>query len=576
MMKHSLSVVLVAGLALAIAQSQAQQAMTADPNTWPVAFDGTQVGGPYAWVDGATALKNDPNLANAVQGGQEGAVKLYVCRASNSQDGGVHVGKFFNGQCNIGWGGKEIEVKQGFQVLVNSRPELAKFLPQQWVAPSTPSTYVGGMQANAGMRVCRATHTNGSVHPGKEYAGKCNYGYGGKEIVAAAYQVLQLGFDKTAWAATQTPVAGAQPAATGGFRASITKQMTNLDTPTTGTIEIGTLQPMGSLLQYVGVDVPAGLKVLDAKTTNNCPSENPKNCRQLFTWTIAAGQNCTWDGEYKARLNMTCAAGAAGCAPGPREFTFKLKSENFCSERTVTVDVQTVKWESVPGPGPNCARDIGGGAGGHVWAIGCEKAPVEQGGDYRIYNRSDNAWKTFPGSGNRIAVEPAGWAWIVASNGGVVRWGGGGVTVMKGACAQDIAVGGNGDVWTIGCDAAPGGGGNVIRKLSPQSATVPGAGVRIAAEPNGNPWVVNDRGEIFRWTGSAFTRVDGCAKDIAIGKDGIPWVIGCSAVTGGFEVFRWTGNGWGKVPGAGVALSIGGDNQAWIIDSTGKVSRRVN
>lgn len=200
----SASIILTLGAVLPASHAPAQQqTITTDPKTWPAVFDGTRAGGPYAWVDGATALKSDPKLANAVQGGQEGQIKLYICRATMPD--GVHIGKQFNRICNVSWGGREITVSDltKYQILVNTRPDLARFLPQQWVAP-TGTGLIGGAVGNSGMRVCRATHTNGSVHPGKEWQvtaqqKQCLYGYGGRELGNARYQILSLSFDKTAW-----------------------------------------------------------------------------------------------------------------------------------------------------------------------------------------------------------------------------------------------------------------------------------------------------------------------------------------------------------------------------------------
>jgi hypothetical protein len=173
--------------------------VTADPNTWPGFF--TEANNPvlpYRWVEGASAIASDPFLASAVTGGQEGALRLVVCRAQ-LQDG-VHIGKAFSGVCAIGWGGREVVLNTGYQILVNTRTDLAAFLPQQWVPPATmQGTFIGGAAGGTSMRVCSATHTNGSQHPGKEWAGRCNYGWGGQEFAGATYAVLRLPFDKANW-----------------------------------------------------------------------------------------------------------------------------------------------------------------------------------------------------------------------------------------------------------------------------------------------------------------------------------------------------------------------------------------
>ncbi|MSS69988.1 MAG: DUF3421 domain-containing protein [Candidatus Latescibacteria bacterium] len=175
-----------------------------DPNTWPATFNGAPDMGPYAWVDGPTHLQKDPQLASGVFVGQEGTNRMFVCRAKMAD--GVHPGKFFNGMCNVGWGGVEKVHTSGYELLVNTQPQNAKFLPQTWVSPATAAsaTFTGGSAGTTAMRVARASYNNG-VHPGKEWAGKCNIGWGGKEVAVTPYEVLSLGFDKAAWQASQAP-----------------------------------------------------------------------------------------------------------------------------------------------------------------------------------------------------------------------------------------------------------------------------------------------------------------------------------------------------------------------------------
>jgi hypothetical protein len=196
-------------------------------SNWPETFTGLPDMGPYAWVDGPSEVAKNPGLSSAVLGGQEGSIKLYVCRAQ-LQDG-VHTGKFFNGQCNIGWGGQELSLTTGYQLLVNTQPNLANFLPQTWVAPATPAatTFHGGTVGNTQMRVCRASHNNG-FHPGKEWAGKCNIGWGGQEIASTSYEVLSLGFNKSNWMLNGASTVVVQPAPTDP---TVTVTMPNLTAP---------------------------------------------------------------------------------------------------------------------------------------------------------------------------------------------------------------------------------------------------------------------------------------------------------------------------------------------------------
>jgi len=117
---------------------------------------------------------------NAVVGGQENGNSLYVCRAS--YEGAMHAGKVIGTNCNIGWGGREIEASS-FEVLVNGG------VPVAWV-PFTGQMPKGAVKAGdengKPMYVGQGTHTDGTVHAGKiigqpgEYI--FNYGYGGEEL----------------------------------------------------------------------------------------------------------------------------------------------------------------------------------------------------------------------------------------------------------------------------------------------------------------------------------------------------------------------------------------------------------
>jgi Protein of unknown function (DUF3421) len=118
---------------------------------------------------------------NSVSGGKEKGNDLPICRGS--YNGAVHPGKLLANKCNIGWGGKEIELSS-FDVLVNSG------VPLVWVdyKGSIPVNAVeAGNENGKILYVGQFTRPDGSTHPGKVF-GKSgnyifNYSYGGKEIV---------------------------------------------------------------------------------------------------------------------------------------------------------------------------------------------------------------------------------------------------------------------------------------------------------------------------------------------------------------------------------------------------------
>jgi hypothetical protein len=134
------------------------------------------VGDVLKWVASTGAVP-----ANAVIGGQEPGRTLPICRGA--YQGGVHPGKVVAGKCNIGWGGKEI-ILGSFEVLVSDNAKLA------WVpGPTATGMVIGGQEPGRTLPICRIAY-QGGVHPGKVVAGKCNIGWGGKEITLGSFEVL--------------------------------------------------------------------------------------------------------------------------------------------------------------------------------------------------------------------------------------------------------------------------------------------------------------------------------------------------------------------------------------------------
>jgi hypothetical protein len=156
---------------------------------------------------------------------------------------------------------------------------------------------------------------------------------------------------------------------------------------------------------------------------------------------------------------------------------------------------------------PNCAKDIGAGFFPEdVWMIGC---------DSRLYqwNPQASAWvfrvELINGTVlQRVAVDRAGDAYVVDSNGGIHRWkkNAPGLEPLPG-CARDI--GAYYATWVIGCSTTA--GGHHIHVWNEQPAIpgdvpakfdwvdFPGGGEAIAVGPGG-PWVVNDVGAVFYQT----------------------------------------------------------------------------
>ncbi len=134
---------------------------------------------PLRW----TALKkDDPVPRAALVGGDEGGRPLYVCRAPYA--GGLHPGKVVSGSCNIGYGGKEVGLDR-FEVALDARG--------RWVPADRglDAAVVGGREGDRPLLLCRAPF-QGGTHPGKVVGARCNFGYGGKEVISGQYDIYVL------------------------------------------------------------------------------------------------------------------------------------------------------------------------------------------------------------------------------------------------------------------------------------------------------------------------------------------------------------------------------------------------
>ena len=127
----------------------------------------------------------EPIPANAVVGGSQYNPNsvFYICRANYR--GSLQPGKFLGGNCNIGWGGREI-IKQHFEILVSRKP-------LTWVEGSygnIPHHAIAGGQENGNpLFICQADYENGT-YPGKIIGNNCNFGWGGQELMTPHYNVL--------------------------------------------------------------------------------------------------------------------------------------------------------------------------------------------------------------------------------------------------------------------------------------------------------------------------------------------------------------------------------------------------
>jgi hypothetical protein len=106
--------------------------------------------------------------------------------------------------------------------------------------------------------------------------------------------------------------------------------------------------------------------------------------------------------------------------------------------------------------------------------------------------RGKTAWKLFPGSVRKIAVDPRGAPWVVSARRTVLSWNGNSWTNHK-VRATKIAVGGDNSVFIIRRGS--------ILKFEPHSNNwmkIPGQAKEIAVNGSGKPLII-DRGNGVKW-----------------------------------------------------------------------------
>jgi hypothetical protein len=136
-----------------------------------------------------------------------------------------------------------------------------------------------------------------------------------------------------------------------------------------------------------------------------------------------------------------------------------------------------------------------------------------------------------------------------------------------GVTATDVGVGADGTTWRLGTDAGPG-GFNIYRRSGGNWLKVDGSAVRIAVDPRGVPWVVNNTGTILRWNGTTWDTMPGAAIDIGIGADGTVWVLGKDDAA-----WRWNGTSWTSFGGGAKSIAVGPDGNPWVVNGAGDIWR---
>ena len=195
------------------------------------------------------------------------------------------------------------------------------------------------------------------------------------------------------------------------------------------------------------------------------------------------------------------------------------------------------QWQRLPGTG----IDIAVGADGTAFMVGNEAV----GSNWKIYKFNGTDWQEYDGSAYRIAVDRNGSPWVANEAGDIYRRGDNRWVKVPGF-ARDIGAGADGSIWAI-TKIAYQGGYEIAWWNEPAGggcAVIDGGAVQLSVDPQGNPWIVNDVGIIYRRSGSwkqlsgNWQPLSGTARDIGVGADGSVWIVGTAPVAGGFKIYR--------------------------------------
>jgi hypothetical protein len=75
---------------------------------------------------------------------------------------------------------------------------------------------------------------------------------------------------------------------------------------------------------------------------------------------------------------------------------------------------------------------------------------------------------------------------------------------------------------------------------------------------------------------NTWSKIQGAARDIAVGASGAAWVIGNNPVgEGNFGIHRSTGCGWSMIDGGGVRIAVDPKGEPWVVNAHHQIFRRV-
>lgn len=328
-------------------------------------------------------------------------------------------------------------------------------------------------------------------------------------------------------------------------------------------------------------------------------------------WIVQAdGQPARWAARERAWLPQPAPEGLRRLAVGPDGRPWGIK------ESGAVARFDGKQWESLP---EIEAADLAVGPEGSVFVAGADR-------QLRRWDAAGKRWERLNGEAAAVAVGPRGKPWIATEDArifasaffddlpdsqvntvsvamanaavnaakvglggtatGVVGQPGTGTGAPKGRAgeplsyrkvagtARDIAIGAEGSVFVVTYD------GGLARWSNTRNAFLafPGQFARVAVAPDGKPWGITTKGEVFRHDGADWKLVRNiAAQDIAIGFDGTVIVADTQQYLQKYapaaDAFARLPAGADGVPPAGVKVAVDPAGKPWAITADGFVVR---
>jgi hypothetical protein len=149
-----------------------------------------------------------------------------------------------------------------------------------------------------------------------------------------------------------------------------------------------------------------------------------------------------------------------------------------------------------------------------------------------------------------------------------------------------IAVGvGPADPWVVGTNSQPYHYTGFTTRRAWSPVTIATVGTRIAASPEGTPWLVDFGNHLWRYNGTQWILLPspapsmylgGCLTDLGVGAGNTAWAVGCDDNgTTGASVYYWTesAQSWTQWPGRAKRIAVSPEGNPWIVDDAHNVLR---